>query len=127
MHGQSYVTSNFLTNLIVTDLNYENLIGVNKLFTRKFIPVEHNQIPTPEIVSNSNHLEKAGMEIPSYQPDLEIGLLIGNNCISAHKPLQVIPSKGDGPFAVLLQHGWMVSGPSWWSNCVQLIILHMLI
>jgi hypothetical protein len=37
--------------------------------------------------------------------------LIGNNCISAHETLQVIPSKGDGPVAVLLRHGWTVSGP----------------
>ena len=59
----------------VTDLNDKNPIEINKLFSRKFIPVEHNQIPTPEIVSNWNHLEKVGMEIPSYQPDLEIGLL----------------------------------------------------
>ena len=111
MHGQSYVKSNVLTDLIVTDLNDKNPVEINKLFTRKFIPVEHNQIPTPEIVYNWNHLEKVGMEIPSYQPDLEIGLLIGNNCISGHEPLQVIPSKGDGPFAVLLRHGWTVSGP----------------
>jgi hypothetical protein len=79
MHGQSYVKSNVLTDLIVTDLNDKNPIEINKLFTRKFIPVEHNQIPTPEIVSNWNHLEKVGMDIPSYQPDLEISLLIGNN------------------------------------------------
>ena len=108
MHGQSYVKSNILTDLIVTDLNDKNPIEINKLFTRKFIPVEHNRIPTPEIASNWNHLR---MEIPSYQPDREIGLLIGNNCISAHEPLQVIPSKGDCPLAVFLRHGWTVSGP----------------
>ena len=42
---------------------------------------------------------------------MEIGLLIGNNCILAYEPLNVIPSKGNGPFAVLLRHGWSVGSP----------------
>ncbi|XP_028395685.1 uncharacterized protein LOC114519713 [Dendronephthya gigantea] len=111
MHGQSYIKSDVLTDLIVTDLNDENPVEIEKLYTRKFIPVEHNQIPTPEIVSNWIHLEKIGKEIPKYIPDLEIGLLIGNNCIPAHEPLKVISSNGNGPFAVLLPHGWTVGGP----------------
>lgn len=111
MHGQSYVNSSILTNLIVTDINDGNPIEMNKLFTREFIPVEHNQIPTPEIVANWMHLEQVGDEMPCYIPDLEIGLLIGSNCVSAHEPLKVVPSTGEGPFAVLLRHGWTVSGP----------------
>ncbi len=111
MHGQSYIKSNVLTNLIVTDLNDENPVEVERLYTREFIPVEHKQIPTPEIVSSWIHLENVSKEIPKYRPDLEIGLLIGNNCIPAHEPLKVISSNGQGPFAVLLRHGWTVGGP----------------
>jgi hypothetical protein len=103
--------SNVLTNLIVTDLNDENPVEVERLYTREFIPVEHKQIPTPEIVSNWIHLENVSKEIPKYRPDLEIGLLIGNNCIPAHELLKVISSNRQGPFAVLLSHGWTVGGP----------------
>ena len=95
----------------VTDLNDRNPIEINKVFTREFIPVDHNQIPTPEIVSKWKHLESVAKGIPGYRPNLEIGLLIGNNCILAHEPLNVISSTGNGPFAVLLRHGWSVGGP----------------
>ena len=111
MHGRRYVNSNVLTNLIVTDLNDRNPIEINKVFTREFIPVDHNQIPTPEIVSKWKNLESVAKDIPGYRPNLEIGLLIGNNCILAHEPLNVISSTGNGPFAVLLRHGWSVGGP----------------
>ena len=64
MHGRRYVNSNVLTNLIVTDLNDEHPIEINKVFTREFIPVDHNQIPTPEIVSKWDHLESVAKDIP---------------------------------------------------------------
>ena len=50
MHSRSYISSNVLTNLVVTDLSDDNPIEIN-VFTREFIPVDHDQIPTPEIVS----------------------------------------------------------------------------
>ena len=57
MHGRRYVNCKVLTNLIITDLNDENPIETNKVFTREFIPVDHDQIPTSDIVSKWNHLE----------------------------------------------------------------------
>ncbi|XP_071103398.1 uncharacterized protein [Haliotis cracherodii] len=50
-------------------------------------------------------------KLPKYLPHLDIGLLIGSNCPLALQPQQVIPSQGEGPFAVLYRHGWTVSGP----------------
>ena len=111
MHGQSYVDSTALSGLTVTDLHGRNPVELPRTFTRDEIPVSHQQIPTPEIISRWKHLLKVSKEISEHRPDLEIGLLIGSNCPAALEPLEVMPSQGDGPFAVRLKHGWTVSGP----------------
>jgi hypothetical protein len=49
--------------------------------------------------------------MPPYLPDVPVGLLIGSNCVKALQPIKVIPSSGDGPFAVKYRHGWTINGP----------------
>ena len=86
MHGQSYVPSTVVTDLIVTDTYHQNPVEISKLYTREFIPVDHRQIPTPEVLSKWKHLTEISKEVSPYNPDLEIGLLIGSNCPVALKP-----------------------------------------
>jgi hypothetical protein len=69
MHGQGYVSSTVINNLIVTDVHDQNPVEVPKLYTREFIPVEHKQIPTRELLTNWKHLEEVSEEIASYNPD----------------------------------------------------------
>ena len=104
MHGQSYVSSTVINNLIVTDVHDQNPVEVPKLYTREFIPVEHKQIPTRELLTNWKHLEEVSNEIASYNPELEIGLLIGSKCPLALEPHRVVPSEGNGPFEIRLRH-----------------------
>ena len=111
MHGQSLVESIIVKDLIVTDPHGRNPIELPRAYTRDEIPVNHDQIPTPEIVSRLEHLKEIANEIPTYDSDLDIGLLIGSNCPAALVPLKVVPNVGDGPFALKLNHGWTVSGP----------------
>ena len=111
MHGQSLVESIVVKDLIVTDPDGRNPIELPRAYTRDEIPVNHDQIPTPEIVSRLEHLKEIANEIPAYDRDLDIGLLIGSNCPAALVPLKVVPNMGDGPFALKLNHGWTVSGP----------------
>ena len=73
MHGQSYVSSTDINNLIVTDMHDKNPVEVPKLYTREFMPVEHKQIPTQELLSNWKHLEEVSEEIASYNPELGNG------------------------------------------------------
>jgi hypothetical protein len=47
MHGHSTV----LNELIVSDLQDENSIVMPKTYTRDRIPVDRQQIPTPEVVT----------------------------------------------------------------------------
>ena len=50
-------------------------------------------------------------KLPDYVPNMKIGLLIGSNCPRALEPLEVIPAKCEGPFAVRYRHGWVLTGP----------------
>ena len=111
MHGQSLVESIVVKDLIVTDPDGRNPIALLRAYTRDEIPVNHDQIPTPEIVSRLEHLKEIANEIPAYERDLDIGVLIGSNCPAALVPLEVVPNMGNGPFALKLNHGWTVSGP----------------
>ena len=111
MHGQSLVESVVVKDLIVTDLDGRNPIALPRAYTRDEIPVNHDQIPTPQIVSRLEHLKEIANEIPTYERDLDIGLLIGSNCPAALVPLEVVPNMGNGPFALKLNHGWTVSSP----------------
>ena len=111
MHGESLVDSSILKGLTVMDAEGKTKIELPKLYTREEIPVDHDQIPTPEIARRWKHLKGVASVIPEYQPNLEIGLLIGANCPSALEPLKVVPSNGEGPFAVQYRLGWTVNGP----------------
>ena len=111
MHGQSLVDSAIVRDLVVTDLKGNSPVELSRAYTRQEIPADHKQIPTPEIVGRIEHLKEIAGEIPAYDPELEIGLLIGSNCPKALVPLKVVPNEGDGPFALQLNHGWTVSGP----------------
>ena len=111
MHGQSLVDSAVVKDLVVTDLNGCSSIELPRAFTRNDIPVSHEQIPMPERVSCIEHLREIANKIPAYDPELDIGLLNGSTCSTTLVPLSVVPNKGDGPFALQLNHGWTVSGP----------------
>ena len=45
-----------------------------------------------------------------YRENIEVGLLIGTNCIRAIKPIEVIPGKEDDPYAKKTALGWGVIG-----------------
>ena len=111
MHGSSYTNTYAINNIIVSDIDGHNSIPLPTTFTKKEIPVSHDQIPRPEFLSQWPHLHPISNRVAGYLPDLSIGILIGSNCPAALEPLQVIPVTGHGPFAALLRHGWTIHGP----------------
>lgn len=86
-------------------------IELPRTYTTNEIPVEHEQVPTREIVSRIDHLKEVAGEIPLYDQELDIGLLIGGYCPTALVPLKIVPNEGDGAFTVRLHHGRTVSSP----------------
>ena len=95
----------------MSDPNGTSPIELPRAYRGKEIPVQHKQIPTRKIVGRIEHLTEIASEIPLYDQELDIGLLIESNCPSMLVSLKVVPNEGDGPFAVRLHHGWTVSGP----------------
>ena len=45
-----------------------------------------------------------------YRNDMDVGLLLGINCVSAMKPREVIPGNDNDPFAKRTALGWGVIG-----------------
>jgi len=111
MHGQSLVATTIVNDLVVTDMEDRNPIEISRSYTRMEIPVTEQQIPTPEVVKQWEHLHGVAERMPKFIPNLEIGLLIGSNCPAAIEPLEVVPSGDKGPYAMRLRHGWTLTGP----------------
>ena len=42
--------------------------------------------------------------------NISVGLLIGANCMKALEPIDVIPSKNNGPYAIKTRLGWCIVG-----------------
>ncbi len=97
-----------LKNLEVMDLNGHHIISLPEVFTHKEIPASKDDIVTAADIQQWPYLKE--VEPPASLPDIDIGLLIGNNVPQAMEPLQVINSQGDGPYAYKTVLGWVVHG-----------------
>ena len=99
-------------NLKVAGVNKMNndWIFLPKVCLKKTLPVEKEEVATPEKVSKWKYLDSIKSEI-TQTDDIEIGMLIGANCMKALEPLKIIPSKDGGPYAYQTKLGWCIVGP----------------
>ena len=111
MHGVSYVNTTVINNLLVADLQFQNVIELPRTYSRSDIPVNHDQIPRPEMLERWPHLKSIANQIPEYNPDWQIGILIGSSCPTALEPIDVLPMQDGSPYAVRYRHGWTINGP----------------
>ena len=79
-------------------------------YSREDIPAKRGQIPRPETARKWPHLLRIADQLMPYREDVEVGLLIGANCVRAIKPTEVIPGKEDDPYAKKTALGWGVIG-----------------
>ena len=68
----------------------------------------------PVTVKEWKHLRSISNEIVQ-KDDVQVGLLIGANCMKALEPTKIIHSEGGGPYAYKTRLGWCVVGPI---NCI---------
>ena len=87
------------------------MIKLPRTYSRQQLPIERGDIITPNKVKRWKHLESIVHEIPEFNKDYPIGLLIGGDCPRAIEPHKCVPSVENGPFAFLTKLGWCVSGP----------------
>ena len=78
-------------------------------YTEKDLPVDDEDVATPEKIRKWKYLERIAGEITQGQR-ISIGLLIGGNCSKALEPLEVIPSEQGGPYAFKTLLGWCIVG-----------------
>ena len=116
MSGVSYIPAKVVKGLTVSSYSGQFSTQLPKCFTRDHNSVDVSQIPHADVLSRWHHLQEAKNEMPPFLTNVPVGLLIGSNCSKVLQPLKVIPSSGNGPFAVKYLHGWTISGPLWVSK-----------
>ena len=77
------------------------LIDLPKTFTKRYLPVDQDDITTPSKLKQWKYLEGI-MDKISKKDDISVSLLIGANCTKALEPLNIIPSWGNGPYVSAL-------------------------
>ena len=112
MSGSTTEESRCVNNLVVSaPQNSEIKICLPKTYSRSFIPVDKDEIPTPSKVKRWKYLDVIHPFLQQEDDNMEVGILIGGNCPRALEPLKVIPCQGDGPYAFKSALGWCVTGP----------------
>ncbi|CAB4044107.1 Hypothetical predicted protein [Paramuricea clavata] len=110
MHAVEDIRTQKISGLIVSSEDKSVDVPLPKDYSRENIPARRDQIPRVEMAINWSHLSPIANEIPEYRDDLGIGLLIGNNCVEAIKPRDVIPGKPQDPYAIRTVFGWGLIG-----------------
>ncbi|XP_014679584.1 PREDICTED: uncharacterized protein LOC106819471 [Priapulus caudatus] len=96
-------------NLTVRSCNSRDKIPLPSTFTRDYIPLERDHIPTPEVARQWPHLHHIA-ELLTPKQTCPIRLLIGYNCSRALAPVTCITGKNGQPYAVETVLGWSVVG-----------------
>ena len=85
-------------------------IKLPRIYTRKHLPLDKKEVATPDKIEEWDYLKTISSEI-TQTDDVEVGLLIGANCMKAFEPTKVIASNNGGPYAYQTRLGWCIVGP----------------
>ena len=104
------VQSNRIRGLEVLDYQRELVVKLPVLFMRNGIPSNRSQIPRPEVAAQWEHLRVIADKMMPYDPNVEISMLIGNNCPRIVRPREVIVGRDDDPYGQRSLLGWGIIG-----------------
>ena len=107
--GKSVINTQVTGGLEASDVDGVRSIPLPPLYTLDNLPVSRDEIPTQSDVDEWPHLHS--ISLPEAGQQVEVGLLIGNNCPKALEPLEVVSSEDGGPYAVRTAFGWTIAGP----------------
>lgn len=79
MNREQRIKSIALNAYIVSNNTGEALIVLAKYRSRVTIPVDHSQIPKPDVLSEWIHLSPATSKMLSFLPSASVVLLIGSD------------------------------------------------
>lgn len=112
MTGETTERCKSINNLQVSAVeDSSKRLNLPRVFSRKFLPVDKEEIPTPNKVAKWSYLNEIHKNLQQDEDETDIGILIGANCPRALEPIEIIPSQGNGPYAFRSVLGWCVTGP----------------
>ncbi|XP_057678097.1 uncharacterized protein LOC130907254 [Corythoichthys intestinalis] len=115
----SVVQSQRVDGLKVRGYFSQEYIDLPTTYTRDYMPLEQNSIPTRETTKLWAHLQNISKEMPELL-DCPAALLIGYDCARALKPRKVIPGNDYDPYAIKTDLGWSIVGSiKPWTSSVE--------
>ena len=124
MNGVENSQLNIIKGLTISGLSHFNQqIILPHAYCKDILSVDHDEILSSSEVQKHMYLKRIHNQIPDLDRSIPISLIIGGICKAAVEPLEVIPSQGNGPFAMKTRLGWCLAGavryspPSIGSTC----------
>lgn len=104
------IPSNRIRGMEISDYQHEHVVKLPIMFMRDVISSNRSQSPKPEIALEWKHLQVIADKLMPYCPDVEISLLIGNNCPRVIRPREVIVGGEEDPYGERSLLGWGIIG-----------------
>ena len=73
-------------------------IELPKTYLKNCMPVEREEIATLDKIEQWEYLKPISKVI-TQMDNIEVGMLSGANCMKALKPMEIVSSRNDGPYA----------------------------
>ncbi|XP_064622351.1 uncharacterized protein LOC135484646 [Lineus longissimus] len=108
--GEEMVACQKVDGLVVRGLRESSEVNLPAVLSHAAIPADPSQVPRPETARKWKHLEKIAEELTRYLDSVEVGIIIGNNCTKAIRPLEIVPGDDNDPYGVRTALGWGVVG-----------------
>ena len=105
-NGEEAVKAKAIKDLKVAQIGNEDKkcwSDLPKHFQRDSFPVDSEEIVTPDQIKKWGYLDGIATSIPDK--NVEVGLIIGVNCVKALEPLEFIPIRKNGPYAYKISLG----------------------
>ena len=112
MHGRKVIPVTQIDRLIVERPDRCAQVDLPKAYARDVIPSRKDQIPTPAVADKWQHLKKIRDKIPPLDVNLDVGILLGSNCLKAIKSKELIAGRSEDPYAVRTLLGCCIVGPA---------------
>ena len=100
-------TESSIVSLELSDLNGENTVAIETVFSTPNLPISTKNLATREDIDKWTYLSV----IKSDRIDEEIGLVIGCDVPEVLEPIEIRKSERGGPYAAKTVFGYVVNGP----------------
>ena len=101
---------NKIEGLVVRNIKEEDWLNLSTVYTRENLDIDGDVNISAESLEKWSYLNEVS-DFISESFSGKVGILIGSNCPKLIEPLNVIPSKDEGPYAFETRLGWCVVGP----------------